>query len=263
MMYRFLETERHGAVGVIALNRPEARNALAMGITIELRRALREAAADTTMRALILTGRGGAFSAGADVKEWANKAAGDNPWPDMNWVEESLKLVQQVHEMPKPTIAMIDGAAVGAGLDMALACDFRYASERAKFICSYTNVGYNPDCGGTWLMPRVIGLEAAKRFAFTGELWTAATALENRMVSHVSTSDRLWDDTLEFVQKLASGPTVAIAQAKKLLNTAHTRSLADQQLEEVAAGKICALTKDHAEGLAAANERRAPKFVGA
>ncbi|ANY80860.1 enoyl-CoA hydratase [Microvirga ossetica] len=262
-MYRFLETERHGAVGVIALNRPEARNALAMGITIELRRALREAAADTTMRALILTGRGGAFSAGADVKEWANKAAGDNPWPDMNWVEESLKLVQQVHEMPKPTIAMIDGAAVGAGLDMALACDFRYASERAKFICSYTNVGYNPDCGGTWLMPRVIGLEAAKRFAFTGELWTAATALENRMVSHVSTSDRLWDDTLEFVQKLASGPTVAIAQAKKLLNTAHTRSLADQQLEEVAAGKICALTKDHAEGLAAANERRAPKFVGA
>jgi 2-(1,2-epoxy-1,2-dihydrophenyl)acetyl-CoA isomerase len=263
MMYKFLETERHGAVGVIALNRPEARNALAMGITIELRRALREAAADTTMRALILTGRGGAFSAGADVKEWANKAAGDNPWPDMNWVEESLKLVQQVHEMPKPTIAMIDGAAVGAGLDMALACDFRYASERAKFICSYTNVGYNPDCGGTWLMPRVIGLEAAKRFAFTGELWTAATALENRMVSHVSTSAQLWDDTLEFAQKLASGPTVAIAQAKKLLNTAHTRSLADQQLEEVAAGKICALTKDHAEGLAAANERRAPKFVGA
>jgi len=262
-MYKFLETERHGAVGVIALNRPEARNALAMGITIELRRALREAAADTTMRALILTGRGGAFSAGADVKEWANKAAGDNPWPDMNWVEESLKLVQQVHDMPKPTIAMIDGAAVGAGLDMALACDFRYASERAKFICSYTNVGYNPDCGGTWLMPRVIGLEAAKRFAFTGELWTAATALENRMVSHVSPTDRLWDDTFEFAQKLASGPTVAIAQAKKLLNTAHTRSLSDQQLEEVASGKICALTKDHAEGLAAANERRAPKFVGA
>lgn len=262
-MYKFLETERHGDVGVIALNRPEARNALAMGITIELRRALREAAEDKTMRALILTGRGGAFSAGADVKEWASKAKGDNPWPDMNWVEESLKLVQQVHDMPKPTIAMIDGAAVGAGLDMALACDFRYASERAKFICSYTNVGYNPDCGGTWLMPRVIGLEAAKRFAFTGELWTAATALENRMVSHVSPTEKLWDDTLEFAQKLASGPTVAIAQAKKLLNTAHTRSLSDQQLEEVAAGKICAQTKDHAEGLAAANERRAPKFIGA
>lgn len=262
-MYRFLEIERHGAVGVIALNRPEARNALAMGITIELRRALREAAEDQAMRALILTGRGGAFSAGADVKEWASKAEGDNPWPDMNWVEESLKLVQQVHDMPKPTVAMIDGAAVGAGLDMALACDFRYASDRAKFICSYTNVGYNPDCGGTWLMPRVIGLEAAKRFAFTGELWTADVALEHRMVSRVSPADRLWEETLAFAERLASGPTVAIAQAKRLLNSAHTRSLSDQQLEEVAAGKICAKTRDHAEGLAAVNERRAPRFVGA
>lgn len=262
-MYKFLEIERHGAVGVIAMNRPQARNALAMGITIELRRALREAAADTEMRALILTGRGGAFCAGADVKEWADKAKGDNPWPDMNWVEESLKLVQQVHDMPKPTIAMIDGAAVGAGLDMALACDFRYASDRSKFVCSYTNVGYNPDCGGTWLMPRVIGLEAAKLFAFTGEMWTADKALERRLVSYVSAQERLQEETLAFAQRLASGPTVAIAQAKKLLNTAHTRSLSDQQLEEVAAGKICAKTKDHVEGLAAANERRAPRFIGA
>lgn len=262
-MYKFLEIERHGAVGVIALNRPEARNALAMGLTIELRRALREASADTTMRALILTGRGGAFSAGADVKEWLTKSEGDNPWPDMNWVEESLKLVQQIHDIPKPTIAMVDGAAVGAGLDMALACDFRYASERSKFICSYTNVGFNPDCGGTWLMPRIIGLEAAKRFAFTGELWTAAVALENRLVSHVSPDGALWEDTIGFAQRLASGPTVAIAQTKKLLNTAHTRSLSDQQIEEVAAGKICGQTKDHIEGLAAANERRAPNFIGA
>lgn len=262
-MYKFLELERHGAVGVIAMNRPEARNALAMGITIELRRALAEAAEDRTMRALILTGRGGAFSAGADVKEWATKKAGDNPWPDMNWVEESLKLVQQVHDMPKPTVAMIDGAAVGAGLDMALACDFRYASDKAKFICSYTNVGYSPDCGGTWLMPRVIGLEAAKRFAFTGELWTAEVALAHNMVSHVSPREQLWQDTLGFAERLAAGPTVAIAQAKRLLNTSHTRSLSDQQLEEVAAGKVCAATQDHAEGLAAANERRAPRFVGA
>jgi 2-(1,2-epoxy-1,2-dihydrophenyl)acetyl-CoA isomerase len=165
--------------------------------------------------------------------------------------------------MPKPTVAMIDGAAVGAGLDMALACDFRYASDRSKFVCSYTNVGYNPDCGGTWLMPRVIGLEAAKLFAFTGEMWPAAKALEYRLVTYVSPADTLQDDTFAFAERLASGPTVAIAQAKKLLNTSNTRSLSDQQLEEVAAGKICALTKDHAEGLAAANERRAPRFVGA
>lgn len=262
-MYKFLEIERHGAVGVIALNRPEVRNALGMANTIELRRALREAAEDATMRALVLTGRGGAFSAGADVREWSEKLKGDNPWPDMNWVEESLKLVQQIHDLPKPTIAMIDGAAVGAGLDMALACDFRYASDRSKFICSYTNVGYNPDCGGTWLLPRIVGLETAKRLVYTGELWTADVALENRLISTVSPQDRLWADTLAFAERLAAGPTVAIAQAKKLLNTAHSRSLADQQLEEVAGGKICAKTRDHAEGLAAANERRKPNFIGA
>jgi len=259
-MYKFLETERHDAVGVIALNRPEARNALGMGMTIELRRALKEVAADASVRALVLTGRGGAFSAGADVKEWA---AGKTDWPDMNWVEESLRLVQQVHDMPKPVIAMIDGAAVGAGLDMALACDFRYASERAKFICSYTNVGYNPDCGGTWLMPRLIGLEAAKRFAFTGELWTADVALNNRLISHVSRVDTLWEDVLTFARQLASGPTVAIAQTKSLLNSSYRRSLSEQQLAEVAAGKLCAPTQDHKEGLAAANERRIPNFIGA
>jgi 2-(1,2-epoxy-1,2-dihydrophenyl)acetyl-CoA isomerase len=261
-MYKYLEIERHGAVGVIALNRPEARNALGMGITIELRRAVREAGEDASLRALILTGRGGAFSAGADVKEWALKKE-DNPWPDMNWVEESLKLIQEVNGLMKPTIAMIDGAAVGAGLDMALSCDFRYASDRSKFICSYTNVGFSPDCGGTWLMPRVMGLEAAKRFAFTGELWTAQTALENRLVSHVSPQADLFSETLAFAQTLAAGPTIAIGLAKKLMNSSFTRSLSEQQLEEVAAGKICGATKDHAEGLAAANERRVPNFIGA
>ncbi len=104
---------------------------------------------------------------------------------------------------------------------------------------------------------------AAKRFAYTGELWLADEALANRLVSHVSPRERLWDDTLAFAQKLASGPTVAIAQAKRLMNSAHSRSLPDQQIEELAAGKVCAATRDHAEGLAAANERRAPHFTGA
>ncbi len=262
-MYTYIETERHGAVGVIALNRPEARNALGMGLTLELRRAIKEAAADAGLRALILTGRGGAFSAGADIKEWAGKVEGVDPWPDRNWVEESLKLIQEVHAFPKPTLAMIDGAAVGAGLDMALACDFRYASDRSKFICSYTHVGYSPDCGGSWLMPRVMGLEASKRFAFTGDLWMAEVALANRLISHVSAdAEALLADTMAFAEKLGGGPTVAIGLTKTLLNASADRSLADQQKAEVAAGEICATTNDHAEGLAATMERRAPNFTG-
>ncbi len=259
----YSEIERRGAVGIVALNRPDARNALNVGLLQELRGAIAEMAADKTVRAVVLTGRGGAFCAGADVKEWSETTPESVAAAGTTWIDEALALVREIHDLPKPTIAMIDGAAVGGGLDMALACDFRYASDRSKFICSYTNVGYSPDCGGTWLMPRVMGLEAAKRFAFTGALWNAQTALENRLVSHVSPQAELLSETLAFARQLAAGPTVAIGLAKKLMNASFTRSLAEQQIEEVAAGHICAATKDHAEGLAAANERRAPSFIGA
>jgi 2-(1,2-epoxy-1,2-dihydrophenyl)acetyl-CoA isomerase len=262
-MENYIEIERHGEVGVIALNRPKARNAINTALLLDLRKAIKEASVDAKMRSVILTGRGGAFSAGADVREWAEKKEGNDPYPTHDWVEECIKMIQDVARLPKPTIAMIDGAAVGAGLDMALACDFRYASERAKFICSYIRVGYPPDCGGTWLMPRIIGIESAKRFAFTGEVWDAPTAKANRMVSEVFAAAELFDRTLDFASRLAAGPTVAIALAKKLIDNAHGRTLAEQQLEEQAAGRICAATKDHAEGLAAANERREPRFIGA
>lgn len=262
-MENHIEIERHGDVGVIALNRPKARNAINTALLLQLRQAIKEAAADRKMRSIILTGRGGAFSAGADVREWAEKNEGIDPFPNNDWVEECIKMIQDVARLPKPVIAMIDGAAVGAGLDMALACDFRYASERSKFICSYIKVGFPPDCGGTWFMPRIIGVEATKRFAFTGELWDAPTAKANRLISEVCSVDALFDQTLDFASRLAAGPTVAIALTKKLIDTSHSRSLAEQQLEEQAAGKICVLTKDHAEGLAAANERREPKFIGA
>ena len=261
-MYKFTEIERHGAVVIIALNRPEARNALNLGLLIELRRAVADAASDKSVRAVVLTGRGGAFSAGADVKEWSETTPESVAAAGTTWIDEALALVREVHDLVKPTIAMIDGAAVGGGLDLALACDFRYASDRAKFICSYTNVGYNPDCGGTWLMPRVMGLEAAKRFAYTGDLWKADVALANRLVSHVSPQDKLLEETLEFAQALAAGPTVAIGLSKTLMQSADRRTLEEQQREEVAAGEICAKTKDHAEGLAAAMERRYPNFTG-
>lgn len=262
-MEKLIDVERHGEVGLIALNRPGARNAMSMRLTLQLRRAVKDAIDDKGIRALIFTGRGGAFSAGADVREWAEKKEGKDDYPDMDWVEECIKLIQDVARCPKPTIAMIDGAAVGAGLDMALACDFRYASERAKFICSYTRVGYPPDCGGTWFLPRILGVEKAKLFAFTGELWDGATAKANNLVTEVVPTDRLFEATLEFAKRLASGPTVAIGLAKMLIDSSNTRSLAEQQIAEQAAGRLCAPTKDHAEGLAAANERREPRFIGA
>jgi len=255
-----VEVADDGAVRTIAINRPERRNALGFDTLVLLREAVADARNTTALRALILTGRGGAFSAGADVREWAEeKAKGGRP---RDWVGEALQLVQDLFEFPKPAIAMVDGAATGAGLDLALACDFRFASDRARFICSYTRVGFSPDAGSSWLLPRLIGIERAKRFVYTGESWNADVALANGLITEKHAVDSLELATMAFARQLASGPTVAIGLAKSLLDNAHRRSLPEALREEQRAGRICAQTEDHHEGLQAANEKRTPVFVG-
>src|SRR5215470_5872208 len=231
-MTDIVQIEDRGAVRIVAINRPEARNAINTSVLIGLRKAIREAAKAEALRTLVVTGRGGAFSAGADVKEWADKNRGIDPHPDHDWVEEACGLVLDVFRFPKPTIAMIDGAAVGAGLDMALACDFRYASARAKFICAYTRVGYPPDCGGSWLLPRLIGLEAAKLFVYTGDAWDAAKAKSAGMVTEVVPDNELETAAMAWAERMAKTPTVATGLSKHLLDNAHRRTFAEQLAEE-------------------------------
>ena len=261
-MSEVVQVEDRGPVRIIAINRPESRNAINLGVLLGLRKAVREATKAEHLRCIVFTGRGGAFSAGADVKEWAETAKGNNPHPDHDWVSEAIQLVQEVARLPKPTIAMMDGAAVGAGLDMALACDFRIASSKAKFICAYTRVGYPPDCGGSWLLPRLIGLEAAKIFVYTGDAWDAAKAKSHGMVTDVAPDGELESVTMAWAERMAKTPTVATGLSKHLLDAAHRRTFAEQLSEEERAGKVCSKTADHAEGLAAANEKRAPSFTG-
>lgn len=257
-----VQVEDRGAIRLVFINRPQVRNAINVRTLLGLRKAVREAEGAHHLRALVFGGRGGSFSAGADVKEWAEVAAGRDPHPGHDWVDEAVQLVREVARLPKPTIAMMDGAAVGAGLDMALACDFRIASSRAKFICAYTRVGYPPDCGGSWLLPRLIGIEAAKLFVYTGEAWDATRAQAAGMVTEVVSEGALESTVLAWAQRMASAPTVAVGLAKQLIDSAHRRSFTEQLDEERRAGRFCANTADHAEGLAAANERRAPVFVG-
>jgi len=255
-----IEVVDDGAVRTIAINRPERRNALSFGTLVQLREAVTEARAKAELRAVILTGRGGAFSSGADVREWAEKKAKGERGGD--WVGEALQLIQDVFEFPKPTIAMADGAAAGAGLDLALACDFRFASARARFICSYTRVGFSPDAGSSWLLPRLIGIEKAKRFVYTGDSWTADVALANGLITEKHPVETLESATMAFAYQLASSPTVAIGLAKSLIDSAHRRSFAEALREEQRAGRICGQTEDHREGLKAVNEKRQPVFVG-
>jgi 2-(1,2-epoxy-1,2-dihydrophenyl)acetyl-CoA isomerase len=248
-------------VRTITLNRPERRNALNVALLEALRAALDGAATDSSVRSVVLAGAGKGFCAGADVTEWSEAVDGGDD-TGLRWERNAHALVQELHDLPKPMVAVLQGAAVGAGLDLACACDFRVASEDAVFFCAYTWVGYNPDAGGTWLYPRLLGLEAAKRFVFTGERWDAATAEARGLVSEVVPGDELAAAGARLAAELATGPSVAIGLAKGLLQTSSTRTLGEQLEAEKAAGKICAETEDHKEALAAFAEKRSPVFRG-
>lgn len=259
-MTDLVERVDEGAVRVLRLNRPDARNALNMALLKAIRAEL-GAAAKEGVRCLVLTGNGKGFCAGADVKEWSELA--EKGVPDAyDWVGEAHAMMVELHDLAAPSIAMINGTAVGAGLDMALACDFRFASADARFRCAYTRIGYNPDAGGTWLMPQLMGLEAAKRFAFTGDMWSAEEARDNGLLTEVHAAAALEEATMAFARKLGSGPSVAIRLTKALINGAATRSLADQLKEEKKAGEICGKTEDSKEALRAAVEKRDPVFKG-
>ncbi len=248
-----------GFVRTLTLNRPESRNALNLALLESLRVAVADAVADPGVRCLAITGAGKGFCAGADVKDWAEQGPQGDDDP---WVAQAHGLAVELAQAPLPTVALLNGAAVGAGLDLALACDFRIAAESARFACAYTWLAYPPDVGGTWLLPRLVGIEQAKRFVYTGEFWDAATARDRGLVGEVVPPDELAARGAQVARELAAGPTIAIGHAKLLLDDSHRRTLAAQLEAERVAGEICAATEDHREALAAAAERREPVFHG-
>jgi 2-(1,2-epoxy-1,2-dihydrophenyl)acetyl-CoA isomerase len=256
-----LEISDQEGVRRIVIARPEAGNSLNIPVLRELTAAIAETAAAPELRALLITGKGRIFCAGGDLKEWReSKASGRNPGP--LWGETAKQVILGLVGLKKPVVAAINGAAAGAGLDLACACDFRLAATTARFICSYTRVGFAPDQGGTWFLPRLIGLERALRLVATGDAWSAAEALAAGLVGEVHEPERLPEAAEAFARKLAQGPTVAIGLAKRLLYESDGQSLAAQIDREHAAAAICRETADHREGLAAAGERRTPHFIG-
>jgi len=256
-----LQIENHGALRVLTMDRPSMRNALCSNLLKELREAIHTAKADRNCRALMLTGAGKSFCSGADVQEWATaEAAGQ--LETYGWTEAAHALCQEIFDFDRPTIALMNGSAVGAGLDLACACDFRLAADTAKFSCAYTKMGYAPDCGGTWFLPRLLGIEAAKLFIFTGTFWSAEEALQRGLITEVHPGELLFERGLAFAQRLANGPTIALAAAKRLMREGFTRNLAAQLQAERAAGEICGRTEDAREALAAAVAKRDPAFTG-
>ena len=245
----------------ITLNRAAQHNALDIPTLKNLHAVLDEFNTDPAVRVVVLTGSGRSFCSGADLAEWADAEA-RGALESYGWTETAHALMSRLYSLEKPTIAAINGTAVGAGMDLTLCCDLRIAAQSARFKAGYTSMAYSPDAGASWHLPRLIGTEQAKRLLFLDELWGADRALAAGLVGEVCADEQLHDVTTELATRLANGPTFAFAQTKKLMREGAQRSLPEQLQAELAAGLLCGRSKDGAEALRAAIEKRPAHFSG-
>ncbi len=250
------------AIALITFNRQERRNSLGGTLRQDIVSAMKEADTDAAVRVIILTGAGSAFCAGGDLNEMLDGDAA----PDRRSIDEQLepqrtKTTLSVFEAKKPVIAAINGAALGAGMNLALAADIRIASTAAVFGQSFVKRGLLPDYGGTYFLPRIVGHSKALELMFTAETIDASEALRIGLVSSVVEPEALLDVVWTMAAGIAEGAPVAIRLAKTLVN-AGSASIHDALDHEAAAQTICYATEDGKEGLLAFKEKRAPVFKG-
>jgi 2-(1,2-epoxy-1,2-dihydrophenyl)acetyl-CoA isomerase len=247
----------------LAMNRPDRRNALDTELCERLLQATTAAAADTSVRAVLLRGEGHSFCVGGDVKSMAEGVGRTQTVEQRTQgLRRRMEASRMLHVMPKPTLAAIRGAAAGAGLSLALACDFRIAARSAKFTTAFAKVGLSGDFGGTWFLTRILGSARARDLYLRPRVLTADEAFSLGLVTQVVDDDQLEAAALAFANELASGPSVTLAYIKQNLNNAETGSL-ESSLDMEAMHHIrCAATDDHREAAAAFVEKRTPVFKG-
>ncbi len=260
MGYQSLLLQRTGAVATITLNRPEARNAIDMTLRGELVAALDEVEADEAARVLVLTGAGGHFCSGGDVKTM--RARRHSAAEGRGRVQALNRMVLRLADFPRPTIAMVDGFAVGAGTNLALCCDLTVASDRARFGEVFWKIGLVPDGGGTWLLPRAIGMARAKELIFTADVIDAAEAARIGLVNRVVPAADLEGVTRALAERIAAAPPAVLRMAKHMLNRSATTDLAAALDLEAFSQGLAIAGEDHQEGLAAFFEKRTPTFTG-
>lgn len=260
MGYQTILVEKKEAVARLTLNRPEARNALSLEMREEITAALDDLGADGSIRLVALAGAGGNFCAGGDLRSMGAKRLSEDEARARMALMTSM--VIKLANFPAPTLALVEGFAVGAGCNLALACDLIIASDRAKFGQVFSKVGLVPDSGGSFFLPRLVGLAKAKELVFTADLIDAAEALRIGLVNRVVPGDRLLAEAEELIGKIVAGPPKILARAKQLLNRSLGVDLAGALREEAEGQAFAMTTEDHQEGLRAFFERRPPKFTG-
>jgi len=263
MTYECLLYEVKDGIATLTLNRPERLNALGGTLRQDLHDAVARAGADPEVRVMVVTGAGKGFCSGGDVKAMGEAKAGQRERPLLEKIAPGRdRTLLAMREAPQPIIAAVNGAAAGAGMNLALGCDLRIASTAAKFTQAFVKRGLHPDWGGTYFLPRVVGMAKACEMIFTGEVIDAAEALRLGIVSRVVAPEELLPTAYEVARRIAAGPPVAIRLAKRSLYANEDLDLRGALQMETMAQNICFETEDATEGIRAFGEKRAPIFKG-
>jgi 2-(1,2-epoxy-1,2-dihydrophenyl)acetyl-CoA isomerase len=254
----------------LTMNRPEARNAMSSSMMSALGEAVPRAARDPKVRCLVLTGAGGAFCAGGDVKGFAQQASGGGTRtaepPTLEekiyGLRQAMDLSRLLHEMPKPTLAIIPGAAAGGGLSLALACDLRFALDTAKLTTAFAKIGGSGDYGGSYFLPWLVGAAKARELYFTADVILGREAYALGIVNKVASAATFVEESTAYARYLASLPTLAIGMMKKNLNAAQNGTLSDVFDLEATHMMRAFETEDHKAAAVAFVNKQPPTFKG-
>ncbi|HKA62447.1 MAG TPA: enoyl-CoA hydratase [Methylomirabilota bacterium] len=258
-----LENVKDG-VAVLTLNRPERLNAMSRPMLDALLEALPRLAEDAAVGVIVLTGAGRGFCAGGDVKAMAegNELGGQTMEEKAQALRSRMEASRWLHELPKPTIAMMRGPAAGAGLSLAMACDMRIASDTARLGTAFARVGYSGDFGGSYYLTQLVGTAKARELYFTADLLDAQQALGLGLVNRLVPDARLEEETMALASRLARGPRVAYRYMKRNMNAAESASLKEMLDLEAWHHTRTGMTEDHREAARAFVEKREPQFKG-
>jgi enoyl-CoA hydratase/carnithine racemase len=252
-----LQLTRDGGILTVTLDRPEKKNAINGVMWDELKDVLRGLVTSTDDRVVVLTGAGGAFCSGADLS-----SVGGTDLHQLQWMRHVGEVALALHDVPQPTIAKVVGVAAGYGANLAFGCDLIIASDDARFSEIFARRGLSIDGGGSWLLPRLIGLHKAKELAFFADIISAADAAALGVVNRVVPAAEIDVVVDELARRLAAGPALALSMTKRLLNASFARSMGEALEAEAMAQTVNFGTDDMREAMAAFAEKREPDFRG-